>query len=100
MRSGFEHWSRNRPSIQDTGPEERSTASPAVGRGAGLFVALGTSTHDTLVRRRGSQLAPKYLSDPIRTTVRSSEYCGELTPVVFDVGLCVFQVGSTRKLYS
>ena len=44
MKTGFEYWSCNRPSIQDATPEERPTASPAVGRGAGLFVALGTST--------------------------------------------------------
>ena len=45
-----------------------------VGRGAGLFVALGTSTHDAPMHRRGSQLAPKYISDPIWKMVRSSEY--------------------------
>ena len=44
MKTGFEYWLCNRPSIQDATPEERSTASLAVGRGAGLFVALGTST--------------------------------------------------------
>ena len=73
IKTGFEYWSCNRPSIQDATPEERSTASLAVARGAGLFVALGTSTRD--LHRWGSQLAPKSLHDLIRTNVRSSEYC-------------------------
>ena len=73
VKTGVEYWSCNRPSIQDATPEERPTASPAVGRGAGLFVALGTSTRD--LHRWGSQLAPKSLHDLIRTNVRSSEYC-------------------------
>ena len=73
VRTGFGYWSRNRPSIQDAGPEERPTASPAVGRGVGLFVALGISTHDAPVHRRGSQLAPKYrYLTPFQTTVRFS----------------------------
>ena len=65
VKTGFEYWSCNRPSIQDATPEERSTASLAVGRGAGLFVALGISTHDAPVHRRGSQRAEVSVFNPI-----------------------------------